>query len=87
MQRLQSVGDETTVAILQIILDEEVGHVAIGSHWFNWCCRQQGKEPDSTFLHLLESRYSGAVRGPFNRAARLVAGFSQHEMTALENQA
>lgn len=87
MQRLQSVGDETTVAILQIILDEEVGHVAIGSRWFSWCCRKQGKEPDSTFLQLLESRYSGAVRGPFNRAARLIAGFSPHEMTALENQA
>jgi uncharacterized ferritin-like protein (DUF455 family) len=86
MQRLQAVGDEPTVAVLKIILDEEVGHVAIGSRWFNWCCQQQGKDPDTTFLFLLESRYNGAVRGPFNRAARLIAGFSQQEMTALENQ-
>lgn len=85
MQRLQAVGDEETVAILRIILEEEVGHVAIGSRWFNWCCKQQGKDPDSTFLHLLESRYSGTVRGPFNRDARLLAGFSKDEMKALEN--
>lgn len=86
MERLQAVGDEETVAVLKIILDEEVGHVAIGSRWFSWCCEQEGKEPESTFLHLLESRYSGTVRGPFNIDARLTAGFSKAEMAALEAQ-
>ncbi len=83
MERLQSVGDTETVAVLRVILDEEVGHVAIGSRWFRWCCAREGKEPESTFLHLLESRYSGTVRGPFNLDARLQAGFSDVEMAAL----
>lgn len=87
MQRLQAVEDEDTVAVLRVILEEEVGHVAIGSRWFTWCCEQQGHDPDSTFLNLLESRYNGTVRGPFNRDARLLAGFSLDEMTALEGQA
>ncbi len=84
MQRLQSVGDAETVAILQIILDEEIGHVTIGSRWFNWCCEQAGKDPGATFLELLRSRYAGTVRGPFNVDARLLAGFSAEEMAALE---
>ena len=83
MQRLKSVGDTETVAILQIILDEETGHVAVGSRWFAWCCGQHGKDPGLTFLELLQSRYSGTVRGPFNMDARLLAGFSAEEMAAL----
>ncbi len=84
MQRLQATGDQETADILQIILDEEVGHVAIGSRWFAWCCEQQGKNPGPTFLELLQSRYSGTVRGPFNRDARMMAGFTAEEMQALE---
>jgi uncharacterized ferritin-like protein (DUF455 family) len=84
MQRLASVGDTETVAILKIILEEEVGHVTIGSRWFNWCCEQAGKDPGPTFLELLRSRYTGSVRGPFNVDARLTAGFSAEEMAALE---
>jgi uncharacterized ferritin-like protein (DUF455 family) len=83
MERLQSVGDSETAAVLQVILDEEVGHVAIGSRWFRWCCAREHKDPENTFLQLLESRYSGAVRGPFNHDARLQAGFSAAEMAAL----
>ncbi len=87
MVRLDAVGDQQSCAVLQIILDEEVGHVAIGSRWFAWCCEQEGKEPGATFLELLQSRYAGSVRGPFNRTARLLAGFSEAEMKALESGA
>ncbi|PSJ15835.1 DUF455 domain-containing protein, partial [Nitrosomonas supralitoralis] len=36
IKRLQQAGDNRTVAVLEIILRDEVGHVAIGSHWFNF---------------------------------------------------
>jgi uncharacterized ferritin-like protein (DUF455 family) len=84
MQRLQAVGDEASVAVLRVILHEELGHVAIGSRWFAWCCVQEGKDPGATFLDLLRTRYSGTVRGPFNVDARLRAGFSHEEMAALQ---
>lgn len=83
IDRLRRVGDMTTVAILEVILCEEVAHVATGTRWFNFCCEREGREPLPTFLDLLKSRYSGTVRGPLNHAARLAAGFSQDEMDAL----
>jgi uncharacterized ferritin-like protein (DUF455 family) len=83
IERLTAVGDLETVAVLRVILAEEVRHVAIGTHWFRHCCAQQGLEPSATFLALLESRHSGAVRGPFNLQARYAAGFSADEMERL----
>jgi len=80
--RLQAAGDRRTAALLEVILDEEVRHVAIGTHWFRHCCAQQGLEPVSTFLELLKSRYGGAPRGPFNLEARYAAGFAREEMEA-----
>ncbi|MEJ2654165.1 MAG: ferritin-like domain-containing protein [Acidihalobacter sp.] len=34
IERLRQAGDMETVAALEVILREEVGHVAIGSRWF-----------------------------------------------------
>lgn len=83
IERLKSAGDLETVAILEIILEEEVRHVEIGSHWFRFCCEQRGLEPEATFLGLLKEHFTGTVRGPFNMAARLKAGFTQREMDAI----
>ncbi len=84
IERLQGAGDGDTVAILHVILAEEEGHVAIGSHWFRYCCEQRDLEPESTFRDLLQRYMRGRLRGPFNRPARLMAGFSEAEMDALE---
>jgi len=81
--RLNAAGDEKTVAALDVILAEEVRHVAIGTHWFNFCCEREHKPPLETFLELLESRFTGSIRGPFNLEARFEAGFSKDEMKAL----
>jgi uncharacterized ferritin-like protein (DUF455 family) len=83
IKRLRQVGDEKTIATLEIILSEEIRHVAIGTQWFNYCCELESKQPLETFLHLLETRYGGALRGPFNMDARLAAGFTEEEMAAL----
>lgn len=82
MERLAKVGDQQTVSILQIILSEEIRHVAIGTKWFHFCCNQRGLEPDLTFKQLL-GEYYGTLRGPFNIQARLDAGFSREELEAL----
>jgi uncharacterized ferritin-like protein (DUF455 family) len=83
IERLKGAGDMETVAALKIILAEEVRHVAIGSHWFNYCCEKENKPPVETFLELLGDRYAGSIRGPFNLSARAEAGFTQAEMEAL----
>lgn len=83
IQRLEAVGDPETVAALRVILAEEVRHVAIGTHWFRYCCALEGLEPSATFLDLLKRWYAGTVRGPFNLEARYRAGFTPEEMAAL----
>ncbi len=83
IERLKSAGDPETVAILEIILEEEVRHVEIGSYWFRYCCEQRGLEPEAVFLDLLKEYFTGTVRGPFNMDARLKAGFTQREMDAI----
>jgi uncharacterized ferritin-like protein (DUF455 family) len=82
--KLKHVGDTRAVEILQLILSEEIGHVEIGSRWFTYACGLENKPVSATFLGLLRSHASGMVRGPFNRAARLAAGFSAEEVDALE---
>jgi len=83
IQRLRAVGDLDTIAVLEVILQEEVRHVAIGTHWFNFCCEQEDRNPLETFLELLKSRFTGSIRGPFNLDARARAGFTNEEMKAL----
>lgn len=83
IKRLEQVGDTETVAVLRIILAEEIGHVAIGSHWFKYCCERQGVEPESTFRDLLKDYMGGGLRGPFYTEGRLQAGFSQEELDQL----
>ena len=68
MDRLSAAGDHETVEALEVILEEEVRHVAIGTKWFRYCCRQRGLESLPTFLQLLRERYDSLPRGPFNLA-------------------
>lgn len=83
IKRLEQVGDTETVAILHIILAEEIGHVAIGSRWFKYCCEEQSVEPESTFRELLKSYMGGGLRGPFYTEGRLQAGFTEDELAEL----
>lgn len=83
IERLRQVGDMPSVALLEVILDEEVAHVAAGTRWFHWCCERAGVEPDATFDHLVEKHLRGGVKGPFNVEARIAAGFSQAELDRL----
>lgn len=83
IERLRAVGDQATVAILELILREEVPHVAAGTRWFRWCCAHEGLEPEATFHALLDEYLPGGLRGPFNLEARRAAGFSDAELDAL----
>ena len=81
--RLAQAGDARAVEILAIILRDEVGHVAVGNHWYRWLCRRDGLDP---LVHdaVLAARYGAPrLRPPFNVAARRAAGFSDAEIDAL----
>lgn len=82
--RLRGLGDEATVAILQVILREEVAHVAAGSRWFRWYCERAGIEPAPKFRELLDEYARAVLYGPFNLQARSAAGFDDDELAMLE---
>lgn len=82
--KLDAVGDHAAAAILDIILRDEVGHVAIGNRWFGFLCDQRGLAPANTFAALLKAHNTPRPRPPFNRSAREAAGFSAEEMIWLE---
>ena len=81
--RLKQAGDHRAVDILAIILRDEVGHVAIGNHWYRWLCARDGLDPVVTYDQLARTHGAPRLRGPFNVEARLAAGFTQVEVDAL----
>lgn len=85
IEKLSAEGDADSVAILDMILREEVGHVALGSRWFRQVATERGLDPESTYFDLVRAYIKGGVRGPFNQPARRAAGFSDVELTRLEN--
>lgn len=81
--KLLSVGDRKGAAIIDLILHDEIGHVAIGNRWYAWLCEARGLDPISTYAELTSTHDAPRMRGPFNLEARRAAGFSAAELDAL----
>ncbi len=82
-RKLIGAGDREAGAILDVILRDEIGHVAAGNRWYRWVCERRGLEPVATYATLVETYGAPRLRGPFNVEARRQAGFSDAELTAL----
>jgi uncharacterized ferritin-like protein (DUF455 family) len=81
--KLVGAGDHRAGEILDIILRDEIGHVALGNRWYRWLCVQRGLDPLATYAELAERYQAPRPRGPFNLAARRAAGFDEDELRAL----
>lgn len=82
---MEQRGDSETCGVLDIIYRDEVGHVAIGNHWYQYLCRERGLEPVTLFRSLI-ARYDMFIfRGYVNIEAREKAGFSRFELDMLED--
>ena len=84
MEKFRAVGDDETVAVLEIILRDEIGHVEAGSRWFRHLCEERDLDAEQTYFELLNHHLHGRVSCPLHRAARLQAGFSDRELERLE---
>ena len=85
--KLRQVGTPdalAAVAILDVILHDEVGHVAIGNHWYRWLCERAGQDPETLYGTLVQRYEAPRLKPPFNESARRSAGFSDAELRWLQ---
>jgi uncharacterized ferritin-like protein (DUF455 family) len=71
------------VEILDVILRDEVGHVAIGNRWYRFLCEREGLDPVAHYRVLVERYAAPRLHPPFNIDARRAAGFDADELEAL----
>ena len=81
--KLRQAGDLRAVAILDVILRDEVGHVEIGNRWYRWLCARDGLDPISHYDALTARHQAPRLRPPFNLEARRAAGFTDAEIGLL----
>jgi uncharacterized ferritin-like protein (DUF455 family) len=81
--KLQKAGDLRAVEILAVILRDEIGHVAIGNHWYRWLCERDGLDPVTHYAVLAQRHAAPRLRPPLNLSARAAAGFTPAELAAL----
>jgi len=84
IERFNTIDDQRSVDVLKIILEEEVGHVKIGSRWFHYLCDQRELPREKTYLDLMQQYAQGRVKPPLDREARKAAGFTEQELKYLE---
>lgn len=80
IEKLRHLQDHETADILQRIYTDEITHVAIGNRWFKSVCDVRALDGTAVFRDLLKGANSGFLQSPYNRQARLDAGFNEAEL-------
>ncbi|MEC9344774.1 MAG: ferritin-like domain-containing protein [Pseudomonadota bacterium] len=75
--RLERAGDADTAAILRIILEDEIGHVATGRRWFGELAGEGVADLPQLWRELVRRHFRGALKPPFNTAARRRVGMDE----------
>jgi uncharacterized ferritin-like protein (DUF455 family) len=83
--KLEAAGDLAASEILGVILRDEIGHVAVGNHWYRFLCEREGLDPLTRYPQLLALYQAPRLRPPYNYEARRAAGFTPAELRALED--
>ncbi len=72
IKSLRNAKDDDSAAVLEVIYRDEIGHVGIGRKWFEHVCPG---DPVAMWQRLVNERFKGGLKAPFNDAARAEAGF------------
>jgi uncharacterized ferritin-like protein (DUF455 family) len=81
--KLVSAGDLAGGRILDIILEDEIGHVAAGNRWYRHICQERGLDPIATYRELIQQYDAPKLKSPYNLEARRLAGFDDEELNYL----
>jgi uncharacterized ferritin-like protein (DUF455 family) len=84
LRRVNTADALAACAILDIILRDEIGHVAIGNHWYRWLCERGGLDPIAHYRVLYRRHEAPRLKAPFNLEARALAGFTEEELGVLQ---
>ena len=76
LEKFIAAEDTPSADILEIIMHDEVGHVATGKRWFDYQCGMERLDPISTWQGLVKRYFHGQLKPPFNISARKAARFS-----------
>ena len=82
-----SVHAKRALEILDTILRDEIKHVQVGNYWYLWLCAKHQLDPQKTYRELTQTYQAPKIRPPFNEAARRLAGFTDEDLQALNEQA
>ena len=81
--KVAQAGDLAAAAILDRILNDEIGHVEIGNRWYRHLCAERALEPCATYDELAARYEAPVLKGPFNIEGRRLAGFTEAELARL----
>lgn len=84
--KFAAAGDDASARIIDVILHDEIGHVAVGNRWFRHLCIERGVDPVQFHREAVQRLNAPRLRGPFNVAARRQAGFTAQEIDELARQ-
>ena len=76
IDKVKSAGDEASAEILQVIMGDEVRHVATGKRWFDFVCECERRDPISSWQSLVGKYFKGDLKPPFNIEVQTADKFS-----------
>ncbi|MBY3567721.1 ferritin-like domain-containing protein [Rhizobium laguerreae] len=81
--KMRQTGDLESAAVLDVIYNDEKGHVAVGAKWFRFLCAREKRDPAKAFQELVRANFRGPLKPPFNDLARAEAGLTPSFYRAL----
>lgn len=81
--KLRAQGDAKGADIVDIILRDEITHVACGNRWFLYVCELNSQNPVMHYKAIAAHHNAPRLRPPFNFEARRAAGFFEEELADL----
>ncbi len=86
LRRLDSTPDFGVKDVVQLISDEELGHVQFGSEWYRKICELNRLDPELDFYNRLNNLFHRIPRRleKIEKKLRIKAGFSETEIANLE---
>ncbi len=87
VEALRRAGDDASAGVLEVIYRDEIGHVAAGVTWFRFAAERTGADPATLYAEKVATYHRGALKGPFNQAARAAAGLADLARDAVSRHA